>query len=77
MDIKVYGRSHCKQCEFTERWLIEHQLAFKKIDVENSLTIIEQLKYHGYTSLPVVAIGDGFDNSWCGFRPDRLEELLK
>lgn len=47
MDIKVYGRSHCKQCEFTERWLTEHQVEFEKIDVENSPTIIEQLKYHG------------------------------
>ena len=75
--IKVYSKSDCIQCKMTKKHLTEHDIPFEEIDVLEDEAALELIKQHGFFSLPVVTTNDSFDFAWCGFRIDRLEELVK
>ena len=74
--ITVYTKSNCMQCEMTKRYMQMENIEFSVVDIEQDETAVKMLVLHGYQSLPVVAVG-GFDNSWSGFRPDRIDELVE
>lgn len=74
--IKVYSKPDCIQCKMTKKYLLEHDVPFEEIDVLEDEAALELIKQHGYYSLPVVTTNDSFDFSWCGFRIDKLEELV-
>lgn len=75
--IKLYGSNACMQCKTTEKFLIQKNIAFDKIDVNKSPQAIEHLSGLGYKSIPVVEILE--DNilvdSWTGFQPDKIKSL--
>ena len=73
--IKVYTKPNCMQCMFTKKHLDKRCIEYRTIDVTIDAEALELIKFHGYQGVPVVTI-NGFDNSWYGFRPDRLEELV-
>lgn len=75
--IKVYSKPDCMPCKMTKKFLTDHDVPFEEIDVEEDEAALELIKFHGYYSLPVVTTNDSFDFAWCGFRIDRLEELVK
>lgn len=72
--ITVYSKPNCMQCEMTKRYMQRENIAFSAVDVTKDSVALDMIKLHGYQGVPVVAV-NGFDNSWQGFRPDRLEEL--
>lgn len=72
--ITVYSKPNCMQCEMTKRYMQRENIKFSAVDVEKDEIAAKTLLLHDYMSLPVVTV-NGFDNSWCGFRPDRIEEL--
>ena len=74
--ITVYTKSNCMQCEMTKRYMQDEEIEFGVVDIEKDETALKMLALHGYQSLPVVAV-DGFDNSWSGFRPDKIDELVE
>ena len=75
--ITVYSRSDCMPCKFTKQFLTEHNISFKNVDVDEEPEVLETLKQHGLFGLPVVTINQSFDFAFCGFQPDKLNELLK
>jgi len=72
--ITVYTKPNCVPCNFTKKFLEENAIQHSVVDVTTDIEALELIKFHGYQGVPVVTI-NGFDNSWAGFRPDRLEEL--
>ena len=74
--IKVYSKPDCMPCKMTKKFLSDHDIPFEEINVEENEAALELIRFHGYRSLPVVTTNDSFDFSWCGFRIDRLEELV-
>ena len=72
--ITVYTKPNCAPCNFTKKFLVENNIEHSVVDVTTDIEALELIKFHGYQGVPVVAV-NGFDNSWAGFRPDRLEEL--
>ena len=74
MKITVYTKPNCMACAMTRKYLLENNVPFESIDVTQNEEALNAVKQAGYTGIPVVAV-NGFDNSWFGFRPDRLEEL--
>ena len=67
------------QCEFTKMGLTKNNIEFETVDIEANPGAFELLKHYGFTSLPVVAIDDEFndpDKAWSGFKIDKLEALL-
>jgi glutaredoxin-like protein NrdH len=71
--IRVYSKPRCQQCTATKRWLTEHGIPFVVEDIREpgNLAAAQAL---GHTSAPVVVVGD---ESWSGFRPDKLGELVE
>ena len=77
--LTVYSKPNCIQCEMTKMWLTKNNIEFETVDIEANTEAFELLKHYGFTSLPVVAIDDEFDNpdkAWAGFQIDKLEALL-
>ena len=75
MNIKVYSKNNCIQCEMTKMWLDQNKIQFESVDVSEHLEKLEEIKLNGFQQLPVVALDENFDNAWSGFNVDRLEEL--
>ena len=75
VEVTVYSKADCIQCKMTKTWLETAEVQFTEINVEEKPESIEQLKLHGFSSLPVVAI-NSLDNAWAGFRPERLKDLI-
>lgn len=73
--ITVYTKPNCVSCNFTKKFLEENDIEHSVVDVTKDSVALDMIKLHGYQGVPVVAI-NRFDNSWSGFRPDRLEELV-
>lgn len=75
--IKVYSKPDCMPCKMTKKFLSDHDIPFEDINVEEDEAALELIKSHGFHALPVVTTNDSFDFAFCGFRIDRLEELVK
>ena len=73
MKITVYSKPNCMQCNFTKKYLKERDIAFKEIDVTQDEDALIKIKDMGYQTVPVVVTKD---DSWYGFRPERLAELV-
>ena len=63
-------------CNFTKKFLDERGIEYKLVDVTTDAEALELIKEHGYQGVPVVSINN-FADSWSGFQPDRLEELME
>ena len=77
--LTVYSKPRCMQCEMTKIWLTKNKIEFETVDIEANPGAFEFLKHYGYSSLPVVAIDDEFndpDKAWSGFQIDKLEAIL-
>lgn len=79
MEITVYTKNNCMQCEMTKKILVDKGIEFdaKNVDLmeesEREATINyikEELKF---SAMPVVVV-EGKD-AFAGFRPDKLETL--
>ena len=66
MNITVFSRKGCMKCMMTKRFLNEHNLDFKEVDVDEDETAMARLRKLGVKSLPVVedsnkVVCSGFD----------------
>lgn len=78
--ITVYSKPRCMKCMYTKMWLDQNKIKYENVDIEANPGAFELLKHYGYSSLPVVAIDDEFDDpnkAWTGFKVDRLERLIE
>lgn len=73
MKVTVYTKPDCQQCVATKRWLWSRAIAFEVEDLTDPGNL-EAVKALGHASAPVVVVGE---ESWSGFRPDKLEELAE
>lgn len=72
MEVKLYSKPNCIQCQHTEKWLQKHNIIYEKLDVTEQPAALARVQELGYQSLPVV---ETETENWFGFRPDRLEKL--
>ena len=73
--LTVYSKPRCMECMYTKMWLDQNKIEYENVDIEANPGAFELIKHYGFTSLPVVALDEHFDNAWSGFNVDRLEEL--
>lgn len=72
MNVTVYTKPACVQCNATYRALDKKGIAYQSVDVTQDADALERLKAMGYMQAPVVVTDGGH---WSGFRPDKIEEL--
>lgn len=71
--VTVYSQPNCVQCDMTKKQLERLGVEHDTVDVSADPEAHAYVKSLGYSSAPVVVAGD---QHWCGFRPDRLKELV-
>lgn len=74
--IRIYTTPSCPQCMATKRWLDKRGITYQTVDLTDpaNMADYDAIKALGYTAAPIVAVGQGYETSWSGFQPDRLEE---
>lgn len=73
MDITVYSKPLCVQCDATKRALNKAGIAYDVVDVTEDAEALAKVKALGYMQAPVVITGD---DHWAGFRPDKIKALV-
>lgn len=80
LEITLYSKEHCVQCTASARKLNELNVAFGHEDAttEANLEFIRTLD-SGYSRAPIMTVvEDGvIVDHWSGYRPDKIEELVK
>lgn len=74
MTITVYSKPACVQCNATYRALDKKGVAYDVIDITEDAEALARVKDLGYMQAPVVIAGD---DSWSGFRPDKIDEVAR
>ena len=69
-----YGKPNCMKCKMTKKWLVNHNIPFKYVDVMEDNEAFNMLKDKGLTSLPVVFKDN--DLFFQGLDIKKLETLL-
>lgn len=69
MNIVVYTKPNCVQCDATERALIKYGIPHELIDLTAAPDARDRLRHLGYQQAPVVVAGT---QHWSGYRPDRI-----
>lgn len=73
--VTVFTSHGCPQCRFTERYLHDHNIPARVIDVSQAPDAAEYLRREGFSGLPVVFPADPTIKPWAGFRPTLLDGL--
>ncbi|MBF0709742.1 MULTISPECIES: glutaredoxin domain-containing protein [unclassified Gemella] len=73
--IIVYTTVPCVNCSTTKEMMKFHEIKFEEVathNLDNSDDVIDMLREKGFTQFPVISVND-WEDSWCGFQPDRIE----
>lgn len=73
--VTVYTKPNCVQCNATYKALDKHGIEYDIVNLPDHPEMIEYFKSQGHLGAPVVQAGP--DNTWAGFRPDRIKALAK
>ncbi|MFC0674021.1 glutaredoxin-like protein NrdH [Brachybacterium hainanense] len=73
MDITVYSKPLCVQCDATKRALNKAGIAYDVVDITEDAEALAHVKSLGYVQAPVVITGA---DHWSGFRPDKIKALV-
>ena len=73
--ITVYNLPSCHQCDRTTELLDILGIEYTTVDLSENNEAREYVRdYLGYSQAPVV---ETEDDSWSGFKPDRIRELAE
>lgn len=77
MEVTVYTKTVCQGCKMVKRYLKEHNVEYKEVNVDENEDAFNHIKSLGFTSLPVVAHNDGSGEQYMlGFNPPKLKEVF-
>lgn len=72
MDITLYSKPLCVQCDATKRALDKAGIDYDVVDITEDEDALEMVKSLGYVQAPVVITSE---DRWSGFRPDKVKAL--
>lgn len=68
----VYTKPNCQQCNMTKKQFDKQGVAYEVIDISEDHDARDYVLSLGHLSAPVVVAGN---ESWSGYRPDRIQAL--
>ena len=72
MEITVYTKPMCVQCDATKRALNKAGLDYALVDITQDSDALARVKAMGFMQAPVVVTSN---DAWAGFRPDKIKAL--
>lgn len=72
MNITLYTKPNCVQCNATYKALNKEGVAYTIVDISVEDSAREYVMSLGYLQAPVVVAGS---EHWSGFRPERIKAL--
>ena len=73
MNITVYTKPSCVQCDATKRHLKKLNLDFKTVDITEDQASFDMIVGMGFQAAPVVITDT---TSWSGYQPDKINGLV-
>ncbi len=73
MNVTVYTKPNCVQCDATKRTLDKIGVAYDTIDATADEAVYDMLIEKGFRAMPVVNAGDEW---WSGFNPGKINGLV-
>jgi len=76
--IIVYTVANCVQCDQTKKTFKKAGVKFSEVDLTNNPDLLDVFKKQGFQSAPVVLTNQDSDqDSWSGFRPDKIKKAIE
>jgi len=72
MEITVWTKSNCVQCDQTKKQFDKLGIKYKEQNLEENLIVLEDFKAKGLMSAPIVTTDT---KAWSGFRIDKINSL--
>lgn len=72
MNVQVYSKPGCVQCEYTEKKLDELHIPHSTIDVTHDPAAYSAVMASGHLQMPMVVAGD---QTWHGFHIDKIKAI--
>ena len=72
----IYTRNNCQPCLASKSLLTKLGVDYREVNTDESPGVADQLRREGWKELPVV-VTEWADDSWSGFRPDKIKALVK
>lgn len=74
MEITVWTKSFCVQCEQTKKRLDKLGIRYTEANLEENPDKVEEFKAQGLMAAPIVVTDT---TAWSGFRPDKLDGVAR
>ncbi len=78
MTVTVYTAGTCQACAMTKLHMKKRGIRYTEVRIDSDDSVLEAILELGFTTAPVVlaATGEG-EEAWDGYRPDRIDGLLR
>lgn len=74
MNVTVYTKPSCVQCDQTKRFLDKTGVKYDTIDITEDQAALDKILAMGFKAAPVVITDN---DSWAGFNPAKLNKLAE
>ncbi|HFI0253929.1 TPA: glutaredoxin-like protein NrdH [Streptococcus suis] len=71
--VTIYSKNNCVQCKMSKKFLDEHNVAYKEINLDEQPEYIEHVKGLGFSAAPVI---ETENEVFSGFQPTKLKALV-
>ena len=72
MEVTVWTKSNCVQCEMTKKTMTKLRIEFKEMSLEEHPLVMDSFKGQGFLSAPIITTDT---KTWSGFRLDKIKSL--
>lgn len=70
--VTIYSKPGCQPCRMTKMQFEKSGISYQEVDISSDEGALERIQSLGFQQAPVVTVGD---DSWSGFRMDKIKEL--
>ncbi|HFR3537516.1 glutaredoxin-like protein NrdH [Streptococcus iners] len=71
--VTIYSKNNCVQCKMSKKFLDEHNVAYKEINLDEQPEFIGHVKSLGFSAAPVI---ETENEVFSGFQPTKLKALV-
>lgn len=71
--VTIYSKNDCVQCKMSKKFLDQHGVAYKEINLDEQPEFIEHVMGLGFSAAPVI---ETENEVFSGFQPAKLKALV-